>query len=216
LVAARVSYGHAERDCTGTLSGRPRQYDPATGRFTQEDPIGLAGGLNLYGFGNSNPVNYSDPFGLCPLCIAAGVVLEEAARGAAIGAVTGALEQVAINKLSGRPTFENVGKTALIGAGVGAVTGGLGSAIRIGRAVGLARSATGVDDIAVASRAEAEAAGEVHVGRNRVNMLDRKTGAFKGVRNPETGARFRPEPGEGHVNLQNAQGGNVHVKFPEP
>jgi uncharacterized protein RhaS with RHS repeats len=43
-------------------------YDPATGRFTQEDPIGLAGGLNLYGFANSNPLSYSDPFGLCPTC----------------------------------------------------------------------------------------------------------------------------------------------------
>src|SRR2546430_10881468 len=32
--------------------------------LTQEDPIGLAGGLNLYGFAGGDPVNYSDPFGL--------------------------------------------------------------------------------------------------------------------------------------------------------
>lgn len=36
------------------------------GRLTQEDPIGLAGGLNLYGYANGDPVNFSDPFGLCP------------------------------------------------------------------------------------------------------------------------------------------------------
>jgi uncharacterized protein RhaS with RHS repeats len=36
------------------------------GQFTQEDPIGLAGGLNLYGFANGDPINFSDPFGLCP------------------------------------------------------------------------------------------------------------------------------------------------------
>lgn len=36
----------------------------AGGRFTQEDPIGLAGGLNLYGFAGGDPVNFSDPFGL--------------------------------------------------------------------------------------------------------------------------------------------------------
>ncbi|MBK7907333.1 MAG: hypothetical protein IPJ78_12360 [Gemmatimonadetes bacterium] len=30
------------------------------------DPIGLAGGLNLYGFAGGDPVNVSDPFGLCP------------------------------------------------------------------------------------------------------------------------------------------------------
>jgi hypothetical protein len=34
------------------------------GLFTQEDPIGLAGGMNLYGFANGDPINFSDPFGL--------------------------------------------------------------------------------------------------------------------------------------------------------
>jgi uncharacterized protein RhaS with RHS repeats len=34
--------------------------------FTQIDPIGLAGGLNLYGYAGGDPVNFSDPFGLCP------------------------------------------------------------------------------------------------------------------------------------------------------
>src|SRR5689334_18733426 len=36
--------------------------------LTQEDPLGLAGGLNLYGFANGDPVNFTDPFGLCPEC----------------------------------------------------------------------------------------------------------------------------------------------------
>ena len=33
--------------------------------LTQEDPIGLAGGLNLYGFAGGDPINFWDPFGLC-------------------------------------------------------------------------------------------------------------------------------------------------------
>ncbi len=51
---------------SGLIYLRNRYYDSGTGRFTQEDPIGLAGGMNLYGFANGDPVNYSDPFGLCP------------------------------------------------------------------------------------------------------------------------------------------------------
>jgi RHS repeat-associated protein len=55
-----------KRDASGLLYRRNRMYDPATGRFTQEDPIGLAGGMNLYGFAGGDPVNFSDPLGLCP------------------------------------------------------------------------------------------------------------------------------------------------------
>ena len=54
------------RDKSGLQFRRNRYYDPQTGRFTQEDPIGLAGGLNLYGFAGGDPVNFGDPFGLCP------------------------------------------------------------------------------------------------------------------------------------------------------
>ncbi|MCG8470039.1 MAG: lipid II-degrading bacteriocin, partial [Gemmatimonadetes bacterium] len=55
-----------KRDATGTHYRRNRYYDPNTGQFTQEDPIGLAGGLNLYGFAGGDPINFSDPFGLMP------------------------------------------------------------------------------------------------------------------------------------------------------
>jgi RHS repeat-associated protein len=54
-------------DASGLLFRRHRQYDPSTGRFTQEDPLGLAGGMNLYGYAGGDPVNYSDPLGLCPI-----------------------------------------------------------------------------------------------------------------------------------------------------
>jgi hypothetical protein len=38
---------------------RNRFYDPQTGRFTQEDPIGLAGGLNAYGYAAGGQSTYS-------------------------------------------------------------------------------------------------------------------------------------------------------------
>ncbi|HET7586189.1 MAG TPA: RHS repeat-associated core domain-containing protein [Gemmatimonadaceae bacterium] len=55
-----------KEDKTGTFYRRNRYYDPGTGQFTQEDPVGLAGGLNLYGFAAGDPVNLSDPLGLQP------------------------------------------------------------------------------------------------------------------------------------------------------
>ncbi|WP_414682961.1 RHS repeat-associated core domain-containing protein [Longimicrobium sp.] len=53
------------RDASGQMYMRNRYYDPATGQFTQTDPIGLAGGMNAYGFAAGDPVTYGDPYGLC-------------------------------------------------------------------------------------------------------------------------------------------------------
>jgi RHS repeat-associated protein len=62
------------RDASGQQYKRNRYYDPATGQFTQPDPIGIAGGLNSYGFAAGDPVSYSDPYGLCPKKAAEGSV----------------------------------------------------------------------------------------------------------------------------------------------
>ncbi len=44
---------------------RARWYDPVTGHWLSNDPIGISGGLNQYVFCGNNPVNFRDPFGLC-------------------------------------------------------------------------------------------------------------------------------------------------------
>jgi RHS repeat-associated protein len=54
-----------QRDAGGLMYMRNRYYDPATGQFTQTDPIGIAGGLNTYGFAGGDPVSHADPYGLC-------------------------------------------------------------------------------------------------------------------------------------------------------
>ena len=41
-----------------------RDYDPRTGRYVEADPIGLAGGVNLYLYANAAPTMYTDPMGL--------------------------------------------------------------------------------------------------------------------------------------------------------
>ncbi|KJV35877.1 RHS repeat-associated core domain-containing protein [Pantoea sp. SM3] len=48
---------------TGLHYNTFRYYDPSGGRYTQLDPIGLMGGLNLYGY-VPDPLNWVDPLGL--------------------------------------------------------------------------------------------------------------------------------------------------------
>ena len=48
---------------TGLHYNRFRYYDPDAGRFVSQDPIGLAGGVNLYQYA-PNPLSWIDPLGL--------------------------------------------------------------------------------------------------------------------------------------------------------
>ncbi|MCW0319132.1 hypothetical protein NB724_004283 [Pantoea ananatis] len=48
---------------TGLHYNMFRYYDPDSGRFTQQDPIGLAGGINLYQYA-PNALGWVDPWGL--------------------------------------------------------------------------------------------------------------------------------------------------------
>ena len=51
---------------TGMLYRRNRYFNPGSGQFTQADPIGIAGGMNAFGFASGDPINYADPDGLNP------------------------------------------------------------------------------------------------------------------------------------------------------
>ncbi|MBS1801233.1 MAG: Ig-like domain-containing protein [Acidobacteria bacterium] len=57
------AYTGREIDTAGLYYYRSRYYSPATGRFLSEDPIGIAGGINLYAYTSNNPLNYTDPLG---------------------------------------------------------------------------------------------------------------------------------------------------------
>ncbi len=57
-------YTGRENDNTGLYYYRARYYDAKVGRFISEDPIGIAGGINLYVYTANNPMNFIDPYGL--------------------------------------------------------------------------------------------------------------------------------------------------------
>ena len=50
---------------TGLRYYRARYYDPQTGRFLSEDPLGFGGGdVNFYSYVGNSPTNLDDPFGM--------------------------------------------------------------------------------------------------------------------------------------------------------
>jgi RHS repeat-associated protein len=88
---------------TGLHYNYYRDFDPAIGRYVESDPIGLTGGIDTYTYARSNPLNYSDRFGLVPnpleltcvdpfqpVCWVGGLldILSTAALPAAAGAAT--------------------------------------------------------------------------------------------------------------------------------
>jgi RHS repeat-associated protein len=56
--------GHRWQAMGGLWLTLHRGYDPDLARWIGEDPIGLNGGLNLYGYVNAQPTQSWDPFGL--------------------------------------------------------------------------------------------------------------------------------------------------------
>jgi RHS repeat-associated protein len=98
---------------TGLHYNWHRTYDPASGRYVESDPIGLAGGLNTFGYVGGNPNGFRDPhgqFGVPGLLIGAG-----------IGAISGAAGAM----IQGGTSTE-IAKSIKAGAASGAVIGLLG------------------------------------------------------------------------------------------
>ncbi|MDA2924150.1 hypothetical protein MYX65_05755, partial [Acidobacteria bacterium AH-259-L09] len=98
---------------TGLYFYRARSYDQLTGRFLQEDPLGITGATNLYFMTGNNPVNFRDPDGRLPLPLITGTV------GAVAGLLGNAIGQVVSNGGFGCFDVNEV----LIAGGVGFAAG---------------------------------------------------------------------------------------------
>ncbi len=58
--------GYLNHSASGLSLAWFREYDSGVGRWLNRDPIGEAGGFNLYGYVDADPVNLIDPLGLAP------------------------------------------------------------------------------------------------------------------------------------------------------
>jgi type VI secretion system secreted protein VgrG len=88
---------------TGLYLTHYRLYDPNAKRWLNRDPIGEAGGLNLYAYVEGNPVNFVDPTGETAWAPAIGVGIRVIGGRAAVGAI-------------GTWVRSNFGKSGLIAA----------------------------------------------------------------------------------------------------
>ena len=60
----RYQFTGRERDADWLYYYRARYYNPRLMRFLQPDPLGRAGGANLYAYAANNPLSFIDPSGL--------------------------------------------------------------------------------------------------------------------------------------------------------
>lgn len=112
--------GQIEDIETGLHYNYRRYYDPSTGRYITQDPIGLAGGNNQYRYVDANPANLSDPTGECPQCAAFAVCM------ASCGLTTAAQ-----NAITGEcNNWGNTAKDCALGCAVGM---GLGKLFMMGK-----------------------------------------------------------------------------------
>jgi len=108
--------GQIEDAETGLHYNFRRYYDPSTGRYISQDPIGFEGGDNKYRYAAASPTNLTDPTGECPMCVAYAVCVAECM-----------LEDVAVNTITG--DCNNFGDSAKSCA-ASCLLGGLG---RVGK-----------------------------------------------------------------------------------
>jgi len=65
-------YGYYTDGVSGLIYCLHRFYDPNTGRWTQRDPTGLDGGVNVYAYCEGDPVGMVDPDGTDSILIVCG------------------------------------------------------------------------------------------------------------------------------------------------
>ena len=188
-------YAGREDDGTGLYFNRGRYYNPIFQRFVSGDPIGMAGGINLYAYAGNNPISFRDPFGTdkkggCQtICLAViGIV--------AIGAIaaTAGLLGAAAGAAAAAAGAEGVGAAGIAAAGIE----GAGATVAAETAAAGAEGAE-AEMVTVTHFTNAEGASAITEGGGVINPGSYVTtpGEVTGMNASEVESALEIDPGKG-------------------
>jgi RHS repeat-associated protein len=227
---------------SGLHYNRFRTYDPATGRYLEADPIGQAGGVNLYPYAFSDPIDHMDPLGLEGISFTGlddpelDRILRENGYGWALGDPSAPGSFCAIGSGPPREGDEGNGVSSAIGDAVVDYVAGLFSGVKPGDSspeatakVKAARDAAKSAANRAASRAKGIPDSQIGPSglpkRHTVEHTTRKEAREAATRETPPGGRVRndanpADPRQGpHFQAEDAQGRNerpvVHHEYPE-
>jgi RHS repeat-associated protein len=203
----------AERHRIALSYYRARWYDPAAKRFITEDPIGLDGGINLYGYVGNNPLNLTDPYGHCDNIVCEW--LNGFEIGVTIGIQAGVSGKWGIAKAKAQATL--IGAEAKTGLGGGNAEAKIQTKASASASAGKASASASIGgQLSTSDGASASATAKVSVGPVQSsasatvdqNGLDMK--ALTGVVDPSKSADTDFKIGAG---LNAIIGGEVSINF---